>query len=374
MRFSIHIDAGYLYAALATRETGSSNRAAVVVDEARLIGSLMDLAARDCGRPPLRVLWYDAGHNGLPSRDQQRIGMIDGVKLRMGRVNPYGEQKGVDLRLGLDLVSYGVNRAVDVAYLVSGDDDITEAVADAQDLGIQVKLISVPTADGQRPLSVAQNLLLAADGMMTIPSEIIDRAVHRAGAPSAVQAGNGAAPIGGSAAAVSSQRDPVVPPKHPSAGSPSPASPATGAPAPSAATPTNPVSKPSAAPMPAAPRPDPSPLAPYERAPLTPPRPTPAYSTSTGEAPHDYLTIIDPDDIEAVASNVFEVWATTATDEEKNDLLRSKPAIPQRIDRILLTDLVTRTGVDDIPVDARYGLRKEFWRVATASGIGPRSE
>lgn len=101
----------------------------------------------------------------------------------MGRVNPYGEQKGVDLRLGLDLVSYGVNRAVEVAYLLSGDDDITEAVIDAQDLGVQVKLITVPTADGQRSLSVASNLLLTADGVMTTPPEVIDRAVAKAAAP-----------------------------------------------------------------------------------------------------------------------------------------------------------------------------------------------
>lgn len=62
MRFSIHIDAGYLYAALATRETGSSNRAAIRVDEAKLIHALVELAAQDSGMRPLRVLWYDAAH------------------------------------------------------------------------------------------------------------------------------------------------------------------------------------------------------------------------------------------------------------------------------------------------------------------------
>lgn len=94
MRFSIHVDAGYLYGALATRETGSSNRDAITVDDAVLIRDLVQQAADDSGATLLRVLWYDAGRNGLPDGDQRRIGMLPGVKLRMGRINPFGEQKG----------------------------------------------------------------------------------------------------------------------------------------------------------------------------------------------------------------------------------------------------------------------------------------
>lgn len=46
MRCSIHIDAGYLYSALATRETGSANRAAINVDEAALVRALVAIARR----------------------------------------------------------------------------------------------------------------------------------------------------------------------------------------------------------------------------------------------------------------------------------------------------------------------------------------
>jgi uncharacterized LabA/DUF88 family protein len=134
VRFSIHVDAGYLYGALATRETGSSNRDAITVDEAVLIRDLVQ-AADDSGATLLRVLWYDAGRNGLPDGDQRRIEMLPGVKLRMGRINPIGEQKGVDLRLGLELMSMSITRAAGVAYVISGDDDLTEAVTDAQDQG-----------------------------------------------------------------------------------------------------------------------------------------------------------------------------------------------------------------------------------------------
>ena len=99
MRFSIHVDAGYLYAALATRETGSSYRHGIQVDEKALIAELIEMAAADCRADLLRLLWYDAAKDSRPSHDQRRIGLLDGVRLRLGRINAFGEQKGVDLRL-----------------------------------------------------------------------------------------------------------------------------------------------------------------------------------------------------------------------------------------------------------------------------------
>ncbi len=40
--------------------------------------------------------------------------MLPRVELRLGRTSPQGEQKGVDLRIGLDLAAHGRNRSVDV--------------------------------------------------------------------------------------------------------------------------------------------------------------------------------------------------------------------------------------------------------------------
>ena len=85
------------------------------------------------------------------------------VKLRLGRRSLSGEQKGVDLRIGLDLAAHGRSRVVDVMYLVSGDDDLTEAVEEAQNHGVQVQLIVVPN-HASRPMSVAKHLQQAADG------------------------------------------------------------------------------------------------------------------------------------------------------------------------------------------------------------------
>src|ERR1700712_3140454 len=45
----------------APREAGSANRAAIAIDEAALVKSLIDLAAADLNLRLLRVFWYDAG-------------------------------------------------------------------------------------------------------------------------------------------------------------------------------------------------------------------------------------------------------------------------------------------------------------------------
>lgn len=336
MRFSIHVDAGYLYGALATRETGSSNRDAITVDDAVLIRDLVQQAADDSGATLLRVLWYDAGRNGLPDGDQRRIGMLPGVKLRMGRINPFGEQKGVDLRLGLDLMSMSITRAVGVAYVISGDDDLTEAVTDAQDQGLQVKLIAVPGVTGQ-PQSVAANLQLTADGTLIIPAGSLDRAVTRTNAP---------------------QPRPSVSPEAPAA--PAAVAPAVST-APAELRTSEVLGSPARAPV--------IPLKPAGKPPVPSstyaPAPRPVFSSSTGMV--STLDIINHADIAEVASATLKVWITTATPEQRQQLVVSRPVIPSEIDRLLLTDLVNRTDVYDIPTWARFELRQQFWAAVTAT-------
>jgi len=344
VRCSVHIDVGYLYAALATLATGSANRAAINVDVPGLVKDLIDLATQDSGLRLLRVLWYDAAQDGLPDQFQRRIGLIDSVKLRMGRINPFGEQKGVDLRLGLDLVSLGVNRAVEVAYLVSGDDDLTEAVTDAQDLGLQIKLVTVPGSADGRPMAVAANLSLAVDGVMTIPDAVIAKNVSRA------------------------TRAPRAPEPSP------PTQPTIPAPTPGA---TQSRPTPGSVPViPPGPRPTVNPQTPPPRPAVVPPAPSPApvYTSATGSSTNTGTAVIGQDLIDQVARSVFEVWATTATPEDLTLLKASRPNVPSQIDRILLADLVNLSGVYDIPSYARFGLRDAFWTVVTASpGPSPSS-
>ncbi len=172
---AIYVDAGYLLAASATRVTGTSLRRGVRVDHAALIHGLIAQAEAESGLPLLRVNWYDSGGRpgGMPDLQQDHIGMLPRVKLRLGRLSQTGEQKGVDLRMGLDLATYARNRVVDAIYLVSGDDDLTEAVEEAQFHGLQLVILAVPDDRG-RPHAVAKNLQREADGVILIEAQTID--------------------------------------------------------------------------------------------------------------------------------------------------------------------------------------------------------
>lgn len=327
MRFSVHVDAGYLYGALATRLTGSANRAAIKVTDRALVDELRRLAEQDCGGQSLRLLWYDAGRNGQPDPRQEAIGMLDGVKLRMGRVSPAGDQKGVDLRLGLDLVSMSNTQSVGIAYVVSGDDDLSEAVSDAQDRGLQIKLIGVPDATGA-PLNVAKHLRLTADALLLLSAEAIDRIAAR-----------------------------VVPttPTTPPTPSPAPPSPAPVVPP----KPARPSVIPPAVSVPVLPAQPSTPVAPQPV-----PAATTVYSTASDRLPQpesgDYFAL-DDEEIAEIAQATFRVWAGSAAPEEVATVNASRPVIPGNVDRLLLQDLVTRSGVYYIPDYARNILRQAFW-------------
>lgn len=70
---------------------------------------------------------------------------------------PDFEQKGVDMRIGLDLASFAVKKTVDRVVLVSGDTDCVPAMKLVRISGLQVTLVSLP---GQAP---APELLCHAD-------------------------------------------------------------------------------------------------------------------------------------------------------------------------------------------------------------------
>jgi len=71
------------------------------------------------------------------------------VKLRLGRVTGSG-QKGVDGLIIIDLLNLATHRAVDVAILFSGDEDLREAALFAQTHGVTVVLVGLPPTQRQR--------------------------------------------------------------------------------------------------------------------------------------------------------------------------------------------------------------------------------
>jgi uncharacterized LabA/DUF88 family protein len=57
---------------------------------------------------------------------------------------PTFEQKGVDMRIGLDVATFSDTKAVERLILVSGDTDCVPAMKHARKAGLQVVLISLP--------------------------------------------------------------------------------------------------------------------------------------------------------------------------------------------------------------------------------------
>ncbi|WP_137722922.1 NYN domain-containing protein [Prescottella subtropica] len=320
---SLYIDAGYLLASAATRATGTSLRSGIYVDYSVLISALVDAAQARSGLPVLRVHWYDSARNGLPDAQQERIGELSKVKLRLGRFGVNGEQKGVDLRIGLDLVAHARNGASDVFFLVSGDDDLTEAVEEAQVHGVQVVVFAVPNVLG-RPHGVSRHLVRAADELDTIDGAAVDAAVMKV------------------------VRKPVPEPE------PEPASaPATPAPAPD---------------RPAARTGVPTPLdlVTVAQAPA-PPRPTSvlAYSSSTGSPAHvvpgyggDHE---QAEQLDEVVLRVLASFRKSSSTDDKLELERARPSIPPGIDRALLLDASDAMQMYDLDERIRYRLRARFW-------------
>ena len=194
------MDVGYLLSATAVRVTGTSFRNGIQADYESLIDALVHQAEALSGLPVLRVHWYDSARDGVPDNQQQLIGELSNVKLRLGRFGREGQQKGVDLRIGLDLVTHARNGAADVFILVSGDDDLTEAVEEAQVHGVQVILLAVPDAE-DKPHAISRHLIRAADGLKTIFPDTIDQTVTKvevqAGRPRARATPNGLATLEG---------------------------------------------------------------------------------------------------------------------------------------------------------------------------------
>lgn len=367
---AIYVDAGYLLAASATRVTGTSLRRGVRVDHAALINGLISQAEEHSDLPLMRVNWYDSGGRpgGMPDIHQDNIGLLPRVKLRLGRLSQTGEQKGVDLRMGLDLATYARNRVADVIYLVSGDDDLTEAVEEAQLHGLQVIILGVPDHRG-RPHAVAKNLQREADGIILIAAETIDAAVRSVALDPALipahedELGSGESP---DETATTSEPSPTEPaaacPKGaasqtPKARSAEPAQPAVapGGPAPA-----------SVAEEPAQSAPKPSVLAGKRPSAVVPPKihagSVPMWSTSTGgSARSEDSDDITSELIDAVVRQVLVSWAASATPTMLIELRQSEPFIPGDLDRTLLLDLSARTGSYDIDDPSRHELRERFW-------------
>jgi NYN domain len=150
-RYAIFVDVGYVVASVAELLAGSAGRHLVTCDYGQLVRSLVADATSDSGVPHLRTYWYDASVSGQPEHDQLTVADVPGVRLRLGRL-VRGGQKGVDSRLVRDLIVLARDRAMVAAYLLAGDEDICEGVAEAQDHGVRLTVLGVPGVNQSRLL------------------------------------------------------------------------------------------------------------------------------------------------------------------------------------------------------------------------------
>ena len=93
---------------------------------------------------------------------------LRGFKPKHTPVNPAGpptdadfrpdfEQKGVDMRIGLDIAAYSANHAIERIILVSNDTDCVPAMKDGRKSGLQIVVAELPNG------KVAPELVMHAD-------------------------------------------------------------------------------------------------------------------------------------------------------------------------------------------------------------------
>jgi uncharacterized LabA/DUF88 family protein len=142
-RYAVMVDVGYIYAAAGELVLGATSRRQYRVDADSLIQALTKHADGLIRGELLRVYWYDAARDRVPTIDQRVIAQMPWVKLRLGNLNARGQQKGVDAQIRADMETLARHRAITDAVLVAGDEDMVPAVEAAQAYGVRLHLWGV---------------------------------------------------------------------------------------------------------------------------------------------------------------------------------------------------------------------------------------
>ena len=135
----IFVDAGYLIAVTLKK----SKR----IDLVKLSKAL----AKDSWE---KTIFYNAlpkcgtGEYSKAQRLHSKISRLDRCEVRLGRLQydkrDRPRQKGVDVKLGIDLVQMSMRKDFDTAILITGDSDLLYAVQKAKEANVKVKLAHFP--------------------------------------------------------------------------------------------------------------------------------------------------------------------------------------------------------------------------------------
>ena len=312
-RYAIMIDVGYIYASTGELLFSASYRHEYRVDAADLIRALTREASEKIRGELLRVYWYDAARDRVPTFDQRVIAQMPLVKLRLGNLNARGQQKGVDAQIRADMEALARHRAITDAVLVAGDEDMVPAVEAAQAYGVRVHLWGVEPPYGTNQ---AERLVWESDTVHVLERAFLEPYFSK--------------------------------PEHPAdSGQPTPAGshPRTG--------------------HQAAPRPTPAVVFGDRPGPRPPVRPAPVL------APPPARLGPDRERVEIAGEHVAQKWILTRGEDNIRDLLPG-PILPPVIDKELLVDAEKELGQSlRAYQEAREWLRDAFWaRVHRQFGLG----
>jgi uncharacterized LabA/DUF88 family protein len=166
-RCALFVDAGYVLADGAMAVHGTRRGESVSWDYEGLLQLLSSLARERSGLPLLRCYWYEATVDGRRTAEHDALADVPGVKLRVAKIRP-GRREGVETEIHRDLTTLARNNAISDALVVSAEEDLTQVIADVQDLGLRVTLVHI-AVDGNWTISRA--LRQESDDILEIGGE-----------------------------------------------------------------------------------------------------------------------------------------------------------------------------------------------------------
>jgi uncharacterized LabA/DUF88 family protein len=169
-RYAVMVDVGYIFAAAGELLHGTSSRRDFRVDAVPLIHAVSKHADELVRGELLRVYWYDAARDRVPTIDQRVIAQMPLVKLRLGNLNARGQQKGVDAQIRADMEALARHHAITDAVLVAGDEDMVPAVEAAQAYGVRVHLWGIEPPYGTNQ---AERLVWESDTVEILDSAFV---------------------------------------------------------------------------------------------------------------------------------------------------------------------------------------------------------
>jgi len=321
-RYAIMVDVGYIYASAGELLFSAASRREYRVDADKLIQALSRHAEDKVRGELLRVYWYDAARDRVPTIDQRVIAQMPWVKLRLGNLNARGQQKGVDAQIRADMEALARHRAITDAVLVAGDEDMVPAVEAAQAYGVRVHLWGVEPPYGTNQ---AERLVWESDTVDVLERSFVEPFFTRQITPEPA-----------AAAAAAAAADPSLV----RAGQPLPTQSGQVAPSPSQVFGDRHASRPMSRPLP---------IQHLSAARLGP----------------------DRERVEEAGEHVAQKWILTRGEDNIRDLLPG-PILPPVIDKELLVDAEKELGLSlRAYQEAREWLRDAFWaRVHRQFGLG----